>query len=47
MVFPVAAERVVAVFRSKWLVVRQCRNDGNEITVQRSAIRAVGGAIGL
>ena len=34
MIFPVPCERVIATFFSQWLVIRQSRDDGDEITLK-------------
>jgi len=40
VVFPVACQRVVAILLSQWLVIRQSRDDGDEITLQRLPVRS-------
>ena len=45
MIFPLPCERVIAMFFSQWLVIRQCRDDGDEITLKGLSVRAFGLAL--
>lgn len=42
VVFPIACQRVVAVLLGQRLIIRQSRDDGDEITLQRLPMRASG-----
>ena len=40
MIFPLPCERVIAIFFGHWLVIRQSRDDGDEITLKGLSVWA-------
>ena len=41
MIFPLSRERVIAIFFGQRLVIRQSRDDGDEITLKGLSVRAL------
>ena len=41
MILPLPCERVIAMFFSQWLVVRQSRDDADEIKLKGLSVRAL------
>ena len=45
MIVPLSRERVIAIFFGQRLVIRQSRDDGDEITLKGLSVRAFGFAL--